>query len=111
MKTRSKTAALLERARARIADPARWTQGALARDANGEETCAGYPNAVRWCAIGALYAEQPYRYRRDGRDGAIRRLARAMGGSGVGDVYDLNDGRPGTHAAVLAMYDEAIRQK
>jgi hypothetical protein len=112
--TKTKTTALLERARARLADPYRWTRHKLARDAEGREIAPGMPGAVRWCAVGALYAEQPYRYRGDGLRGAIRRLARAVGGTRLTDVYGVNDGtagKAGTHAAVLAIFDEAIRQK
>ena len=49
---------VLERARARIADPARWTVGAWGRDAAGR-ACYHGPGggAVAWCAVGAIWHE------------------------------------------------------
>lgn len=37
-----------------IADPEHWTQGTWARDADGESVDAFSPDAVRWCAVGAM---------------------------------------------------------
>lgn len=36
-----------------------WTQFAYAQDANGKVVGASNPEAVRWCAKGALKAEDP----------------------------------------------------
>lgn len=41
-------------ARAKIADPANWTQGACARDVCGGKTFSSNNNAVCWCSLGAL---------------------------------------------------------
>jgi hypothetical protein len=38
-----------------LSDPKRWTQGALARDKNGEAVSPFSPAAVAWCVLGALF--------------------------------------------------------
>ncbi len=45
---------LLVEARALIAKPEAWTQGAAARDADGEPLGVEHEDAVSWCATGAL---------------------------------------------------------
>ena len=45
---------LLVEARALIARPEAWTQGAAARDADGEPVGVEHEDAVSWCATGAL---------------------------------------------------------
>ena len=45
---------LLVEARAIIAKPETWTQGAGARDAAGEPIAVEHEDAVSWCASGAL---------------------------------------------------------
>lgn len=37
-----------------ITDPKHWTQGAFARDANGNSTDTCGPNATCWCIAGAI---------------------------------------------------------
>lgn len=108
---------LLKRARRRITDPQRWTQGAEAREAGGCPTAVWHPEAVRWCAIGALAAECcTARLTAGGRwhvqlDSdrfhlARQRLEAANQGA---EVPTLNDHQG--HGAVLALYDAAIREK
>ena len=112
--------ALLVRARARIADPARWTQGAYARDAEGRQALPKSQDAVRWCALGALEAELPYRVVDRILDipldlrylDAVQRLEESIlaeDWATPANVPGLNDGAG--HEAVLAAYDEAIRRK
>lgn len=48
------SAAVLRRAAELIAAPERWTQGTLARDANGKECQECGTQAVQWCALGAI---------------------------------------------------------
>ena|SRR5262245_14594477 len=48
---------IVQRARDRIADPARWCQGSMARTANGEICRFDDKHAQRFCALGALAAE------------------------------------------------------
>ncbi len=45
---------LLVEARTLIARPEAWTQGAAARDAEGEPIGVEHEDAVSWCATGAL---------------------------------------------------------
>ena len=45
---------LLVEARTLIARPEAWTQGAAARDADGEPVGVEHEDAVSWCATGAL---------------------------------------------------------
>ena len=45
---------LLVEARTLIASPEAWTQGAAARDADGEPVGVEHEDAVTWCATGAL---------------------------------------------------------
>ena len=45
---------LLVEARTLIATPEAWTQGAAARDADGEPIGVEHKDAVTWCATGAL---------------------------------------------------------
>ena len=49
--------AAIERARVRISDPARWTQGVYARDICGIPCMVGSKSACKWCAAGALALE------------------------------------------------------
>ena len=45
---------LLVEARTLIARPEAWTQGAAARDADGEPVGVEHEDAVSWCATGAI---------------------------------------------------------
>jgi hypothetical protein len=45
---------ILEEAHAIVKDPKRWTQGALAEDSDGDLVSALSPEAVRFCALGAI---------------------------------------------------------
>jgi len=125
--------AILVRARARIADRERWCRGAFAWNARCSVVYEWSPDAVRWCAVGAVKAEamaltvadEPYRpstYQRrvhaaverlasalPRRRGATRPAIGATGASDRGAVMTFNDRRP--HADVLALFDEAIRRK
>ena len=47
---------ILIEARALIARPEAWTQGAGARDAEGEPIAVEHQDAVSWCATGAINA-------------------------------------------------------
>ncbi len=51
-----KTSEILIQAWKKIEDPKHWTQGALARDSVGEHCSPYRPEAVCWCAQGAVMA-------------------------------------------------------
>lgn len=99
----SKTLEILRRAKQLISKPENWTTKKLARNPRGE-ACGYYkPDAVRFCAQGALL-----------------RAARELDGWGdyAGASIILSDSTPsknaiilndqGPHEAVLAMFDRAI---
>jgi hypothetical protein len=114
--------AILKRARRRLTDPARWTQGESASAPAGAGIRflwdGGHPLADRWCAVGALAAETCRVERGAGgwvvlRDAvrfkaAYLRLKRYCLPLGR-EVEEVNDGDG--HQAVLALYDAAIRGK
>lgn len=97
----------LIQARALIADPERWTQGAIARTLTGHICSKNDPAAVRWCAQGATWrvAEDPC----EALD-LLDVIATEMGWNSDPEACtpsaNLND--HGTHADVLAMFDRAI---
>jgi hypothetical protein len=100
--------ALLVRARRRIADPARWVRFYLATDATGRRVQPTAPEAARWCAVGALQAEAGWRAVVHGGQALRQATVRLYEACGRTPEY-VNDERG--HAAVLEMYDEAIRRK
>lgn len=94
---------MLAEARALILDPANWCQEAFARDERGRsvEACHG----VRFCALGALH-----RVYTPATNTEYCLELRALG-IAAKKLYDssmiqVNDNRG--HAAVIAVYDEAI---
>lgn len=90
---------ILRRARERISDPARWTQGWFARNAAGNKTTSVSADACRWCAAGALVVE--------GReDGWV--LLRAIQCCLQESLFVIND-RQG-HADVLAAFDKLLTE-
>lgn len=90
---------LLRRARARIEDPVCWTQGCSARSAKGREVLARSMEAMSWCAIGAMQAEQ--------LDVDVYFDGLAALRSQVNTSMQLfNDSH--SHAEVLAVFDAAI---
>jgi hypothetical protein len=96
---------VLRAARKLIEDPEHWTTAALARDANGKEVPPDAGEAVRWCAYGACVVVSRSGLLMDLSQRALEKAASASGGGGVEAVND-NDG----HAAVLELYDTAIRR-
>lgn len=96
---------LLVVARDLIADPAHWTKGAFARNANGARTSASDPAACRFCSAGALLRAnlKTSESTADTFNQAVRLLTRETGGL---CISAFNDHR--THPKVLAMFDRAI---
>jgi hypothetical protein len=106
----------LIKARALIADPARWTQHALARNAAGESHPPTHPQgnnifweglqgndpqACAWCAIGAIQHVTPTSQK------ARRLLTIAADALYNTHVANVNDELG--HTAVLEIYDHAIK--
>jgi hypothetical protein len=96
---------IVERARALIADEHHWSRGDLARDANGVGVCPTSDMAMKRCGLGALImaAYQITNDHRGAYDLAIKAM-RPLHGSAT--LVNVNDVRG--HAAVLALFDEAI---
>ena len=85
----------LKRARELISDRSKWTQGVMARDADGNPVLPEDSSATCWCATGALRAVAPT------REVCIAARARL-----AEDPAAVND-RIG-YTATLKMFDEAI---
>lgn len=100
------TSEVLRRVRARLSDPARWTQGTEARNAMGRHVDPEDPDATCWCMLGAVKVEVGAGIGCD--EEASRRFyeAKAVLRAHGGDVVTFNDA--GTHADVLALLDRAI---
>jgi hypothetical protein len=94
---------ILRAARARIADPAHWTQGASARNHDGKYTNPCNYDAVSFCASGAVYVDLPYELYHQ----AMKALAGAEHGY-IEKVVEYNDNH--SHAEIIAMFDAAIRR-
>lgn len=95
--------AVLRAARALIAEPDRWSQGASARafdERTGRliETKPKNKDAVQWCGLGALV--------KAGAGKTPRWAARAMGLKNSVELEAYNDSHD--HADVLALFDRAI---
>ncbi len=94
---------VLKGARELLSDEKRWTKGALARDKDGHETgIAVDPDAVCWCAYGAIEHCNKEGY---GAEIAMNRVVRGLGWPSIGA---FNDADSTTHADVLALFDRAI---
>jgi hypothetical protein len=107
----------LTAARAIIADPAKWTQGAVARDAAGRSLTLHSTDAVCYCADGALALAAGAKPQPGGWDtdphyrkcaSFLRSVAQTLTGKdsyiGVNDM--TAEGEPkACHAAVLALFE------
>jgi hypothetical protein len=96
---------LLRKAKSLISSPERWCQGAHSLRADGTHCPGDDPNAVAWCAGGAVW-----RIDRDNpsvRDAALRTLTIAARETFGEDHLAVND-RLG-HTAVMRMLDVAIQ--
>ena len=95
------TAETLTAARSLIAEPEHWTKGRSARDKNHAAVPVNSPDAVSFCAIGALV-----RVTGPGNFWTAERcLTTALGGT---DVPRFNDDDLTSHSDVIALYDRAI---
>ena len=95
------TLEILEAARALIAEPEHWCQGAQALDATGTVRRPCSRLAVRWCSLGAT--DRVTRYKGIRADNA---LYSALGMPPDIGIANFNDSH--THAEVLDLFDRAI---
>lgn len=86
-----------------LADPERWTQRALARDASGTCVRPLAPEACRWCLVGALIVCYP-----DDRERweVVEKLMHAVFGASGMSLTFWNDSPDRTHAEILALVTE-----
>lgn len=97
---------VLVKARERISDPEKWTQGAFGRDPEGEARGIGDNGACRWCAAGAIYMNDGD-LELDGAIAALERLVEAPPPTAMdGPLAYFND--TSTHEEVLTLFDRAI---
>lgn len=93
----------LKAARLLITDPAKWTQGEYARDADGNEVRAWSEDATCFCAYGAI---QRVTEHEDSEADFF--LMKTCIDKFQLEVITLNDTH--THAEVLALFDAAIAE-
>lgn len=93
---------VLRDARDLLNDPARWTQGAHARDHHGGPVGPAANAACAWCLLGALRRVARSASACDAAEDALHYMA---------DIWDLaiwNDHPGRTHADIIAALDRAI---
>ena len=88
---------------ARVLVKQSWTQGAYARNSDGESVAAKDPTACSWCAVGAIKAANPDGYPRlcelwDLFDNLVGRPL----------TISFNDASDTTQEDVLSLYDRVI---
>ena len=110
------TADILTAARQTITDPNRWTQKALARDKHNRWQNPGSPQAVCWCAEGAIELAAINLKTRPSLQQlavtAVSKSASTLHGVDIRSLNDVTAWRPETtHQAVLNVFDHAIEQQ
>ena len=91
----------LIKARELLADPTHWTKQTNAKDADGNQVCAGDPKASCWCSLGALaYAGAEFEDN--------ERVYAALPDWAENSIAEFNDADRTSHADVLALFDRAI---
>lgn len=102
-----KTSEILIKAKAIISNPDKWTQGAFARNYDGEEVSPISSQAVCFCSIGALKASVG----KDQSEVTMFYLVNArdylMKATPDGYIAVFNDEH--THEEVMAVWDKAIK--
>lgn len=106
--TESEIRTTLIAARERISEPEHWTQGRSARNAAGQAVGHNSPDAVAYCALGALAWAANWTVGRDPRSLTLYdQAAKALKGKETNLLIGhFNDSH--THAEVLALFDRAI---
>lgn len=92
----------LRAAKALVDTPEKWLQGRYAADENGDPRCVNELDAVRFCALGAIYKAAV-------GAGSDYHLARDAFYDVAGEIVsEWNDAPARTHAEVMAAFDAAI---
>ena len=108
---------LLAEARTLIARPEDWTQGAAARDAEGEPVGVEHEDAVSWCATGAincamyrhadsLEVPPPLQHARNQAGTILTRTVRALTLGHYTEATTYNDQT--NHGCIVHAFDIAI---
>ncbi len=108
---RRKTIAILQNARNLIKLPEFWTQGCLARRANGLPVFYRDEAACSWCIAGAVLREQMV-FPESGQE-ALNAIAAAINVRRSAivpmTISQFNDEPLQKHSEVLAVFDDAIK--
>ena len=103
----AETAALLRKAKALIDTPEKWCQGFLARNILGFDVLPGNPDAVAFCARGALLFEAAGRP--VGKcDKFLAQAARKIKVCASGSYPHVDLNNTTDHPTVMRMFDLAI---
>lgn len=94
---------VLKAARELISDPARWTQYAAARDKDLNPVDVTSPEAVKFCAAGAIGRVVAVNKPSTGLDFAAIDQLRAHATTAICTINDKQG-----YAAILALFDQAI---
>lgn len=110
MTIQESTTALLEAGRRRLTGrPDAWIKVRLAEDNNGRPCWPTAPDAVRWCAVGAIYAGDPALGSKYAQAATAQTAEAALdAASGCERATLLNDLPQTRLEDVIAMYDRAI---
>ena len=101
----SRVANVLKAARAKIASEELWTKDTYARNRSGYPCVPTSPDAVVWCALGALYFISDSRWTMDKE--AVRLLEEQLPRE-FKNIVRYNDYPDTKHEDVLDLYDRAI---
>ena len=97
-----KVIAVLEAARAKIFHPANWTQGAWARNKEGEPTNPRGEGATCFCSLGAVKSATNW------GDGIFSNVSDSLTRAGGAEDNFIHYNDNHTHEEVLAMFNKAI---
>lgn len=102
---------ILTEARNLIADPARWTQEAYARNDRGYHVDSTHPTACCWCASGAMCRVNGPEPDSDIWTACIKNMREACAElfPHMSGFVAVND--HGTHADILKVFDRAIEME
>ena len=107
---------LLQNARQLLSDPARWTKGCFARNAEGQAVHPVLGKAACWCSVGAIRKEFSREHGYTDRSATVSSFLDAhlllhqllSSGKHSAGIPSFNDHPDTTHADVLALFDRAI---
>jgi hypothetical protein len=100
---------ILIKAKAEIANPARWTREAYARDENGQAVDIYDANATCFCAVGAIRRQNPKQHLVNmSIEHAVKAINTACREK-ARTIYHHNDHPETSHEDIIQVFDAAIR--